>query len=158
MYRIRKCLLKNRNVGQFCQGRKRTTEEKWIPSYDRFVLGKYWSSELFVASLLTEPQAGSINLRKKERAQYFSSTDRTSEFNKVFIIMALFRISRQRIASFFNINARSNETKTFFFFLSRHFRRSSAKMFGQTTRKRFLLNAKMFPFEYLFFFFSEISS
>ena len=35
-------------------------------------------------------------------------------------------------------------------FLLRHFCRTSAKIFGQTTRKRFLLNAKMFPFEYLF--------
>ena len=39
--------------------------------------------------------------------------------------------------------------KTKKLFLFRHFCRTYAKIFGQT-RKRFLLNAKMFPFEYLF--------
>ena len=54
-------------------------------------IGEY-SSRSWFASIWTEPLAKSINLQKNER-DIFSSADRASQFNELFIIMmALFNL------------------------------------------------------------------
>ena len=88
----------------------------------RSVLGKYWSSS-FSASLWTEPQKFLLSWL------YFEFLDGT--------------------AYFIGDNARATISRENLF-LSRHLPRTSAKAFWQDNEKRFLLNVKMFPFEYLF--------
>ena len=75
-------------------------------------------------------------------------TERASSI-KVFIIMALFQISWQH-STFYRQNVLATIRQEKLFLLRYWFHRSSAKIFGRTKRKRFLLNAKMFRFEYLF--------
>ena len=81
----------------------------------RSVLGKYWLSSSF-ASLWTEPEARSINLK-----------------NKVFIIWLYFEFP-DGTAHFIGDNVCATIRRENLFLL-RRFRRASAKSLGQTTKK-----------------------
>ena len=87
----------------------------------RSVLGKYWSSSFFCKFM-----DWSINLQKKKTN--------------------IFPIRTEQHMSFIGDNARATIRRKKMFLL-RHFRRTSAKSFGQTTKK--LLNVKIVSFEFL---------
>ena len=103
----------------------------------RSVLGKYCLSSFF-ASLWTEPQARSINLRKKNESKIFPV--RTEQVSSIkFSLLSLYFEFLDGIAHFIGDKVRATIRRENFFLL-RHFRQNFL---------RFLLNVKMFSFEYL---------
>ena len=92
-------------------------------------------------------QARSINLQKKKETNIFPV--RTEQASSIkFLLSWLYFEFPDGTAHLIGETRATIRRQNLF--LLRHFWRTSAKIFGQTTRKRFLLNSKMFPFEYLF--------
>ena len=88
----------------------------------------------------------SINLQKKSETDVFPVRTKQASSIKFLLLWLYFKFP-DGTAHFIG-----NYYKMRKFFLLRHFPRTSAKIFGQSTKKRFLLHVKVFSFEYLFTF------
>ena len=111
--------------------------------------GPYWENIGQVLSCtFMHRAAGEVHkLTKKNETNIFPVRAEQFSSLRVFNIMALFRNSWEH-STFYWRNARTTIRQEKLF-LSYHFLWSSAKIFGQTTRKRILLNVKVFPLENL---------
>ena len=112
--------------------------------------GPYWVNIGLVLFLQVygDPQARSINLQNRTRPIFFPVWTEQASSIKFLLLWLYFEFPDGIVHLISETRALLYEDKKLF--LLRHFCRTSANRFGQTTRKRFLLNAKMIPFEYLF--------